>query len=126
MPYLPVEPPPFFRRGPSPLARLAFFGCISIAFLFVDTRYHYLEGLRRAAAIVLYPLQRAAQMPGEALGWVGGYFVSLRDLSEDNAALKRQSVENAAALQSAAATQEENARLRGLLEMRTRFATGAK
>ncbi len=126
MPYLPVEPPPFFRRGPSPLARLAFFGCISIALLFVDTRYHYLEGLRRVTAIVLYPLQRAVQMPGEALGWVGSYFVSLRELSEDNATLKRRSVEHAAAEQAFAAMQEENARLRGLLEMRARFATGAK
>ena len=126
MPYLQVEPPPFFRRGPSPLARLAFFGCISIALLFVDTRYHYLEGLRHVAATVLYPLQRAVQMPGEALGWAGGHFVSLRELSEDNATLKRQSVEHAAAAQSFAATQQENARLRGLLAMRTRFSNGAK
>jgi rod shape-determining protein MreC len=126
MPYIPVEPPPFFRRGPSPLARLAFFGCISIALLFVDTRYHYLEGLRHVAAVVLYPLQRVVQMPGEALGWVGGYFVSLRELSEDNVVLKRQSVEHAAVAQSYAATQDENARLRALLDMRNRFATGAK
>ncbi len=126
MPYIPVEPPPFFRRGPSPLARLAFFGCISIALLFVDTRYHYLEGLRHVAAVGLYPLQRVVQMPGEAIGWVGGYFVSLRELSEDNVVLKRQSVEHAAAAQAYAATQEENARLRALLDMRNRFATGAK
>jgi len=126
MPYIPVEPPPFFRRGPSPLARLAFFGCISIALLFVDTRYHYLEGLRHVAAVGLYPLQRVVQMPGEAIGWVGGYFVSLRELSEDNVVLKRQSVEHAAVAQSYAATQDENARLRALLDMRNRFATGAK
>jgi rod shape-determining protein MreC len=125
MPYIPVDPPPFFRRGPSPLARLAFFGCISIALLFVDTRYHYLEGLRHLAAIVLYPLQRTVQIPGDAVDWVGGYFVSLRDLSEDNVALKRQSVEHAAAAQAHAATQDENVRLRALLDMRKRFATGA-
>ena len=46
MRHLPVEPPQFFPRGPSPLARLAFFGLVSLALLFVDTRYHYLEGLR--------------------------------------------------------------------------------
>ena len=71
MRYIPVEPPPFFRRGPTPIARLAFFGLISIALLFVDTRYHYLEGIRMVAATVLYPLQRAAQLPGEALAGVG-------------------------------------------------------
>ena len=126
MHYIPVEPPPFFRRGPSPLARLAFFGLVSIALLFVDTRYHYLEGVRQVAATVLYPLQRATQMPGEALGWVGGYFSSLSSLAEDNAALKRQSVEHAAAAQAFAATQDENARLRALLDVRTRYATAAK
>ena len=50
MRHLPAEPPAFFPRGPSPLARLAFFGLVSIALLFVDTRYHYLEGMRSVAA----------------------------------------------------------------------------
>jgi len=126
MHYIPVEPPPFFRRGPSPLARLAFFGLISIALLFVDTRYHYLEGVRQVAATVLYPLQRAAQLPGDVLGWVGGYFTSLRSLAEENTTLKQQSVEQAAAAQAFAATQEENGRLRALLEARKRSTTAAK
>ena len=38
MRHLPVEPPAFFHRGPSPLARLAFFGLVSLALLFLDTR----------------------------------------------------------------------------------------
>ena len=67
MRHLPIEPPAFFHRGPAPIARLAFFGLISIALLFVDTRFHYLEGIRRVAAVALYPLQRAAQLPGEVL-----------------------------------------------------------
>ena len=40
---IPAEPPPFFHRGPSPLARLAFFGLASIVLLFVDARYRTLE-----------------------------------------------------------------------------------
>ena len=126
MRYIPVEPPPFFRRGPSPLARLAFFGLISIALLFVDTRYRYLEDIRMMAATVLYPLQRAAQLPGEALAGVGGYFTSLRSLAEDNARLKRQSAEHAAAAQAFASTQQENARLRALLDARTHYASAAR
>jgi rod shape-determining protein MreC len=126
MRYIPVEPPPFFRRGPSPLARLAFFGLISIALLFVDTRYHYLEGIRLVAATILNPVQRAAQLPGDAVAAVGGYFTSLRALSEDNTALKRQSAEHAAAAQAFASTQQENARLRALLEARTRHGAAAR
>ena len=45
---IPAEPPPFFRRGPSPLARLTFFGLASIVLLFADARFRYLEDLRHA------------------------------------------------------------------------------
>ena len=70
MPHLAIDPPPFFHRGPSPLARLAFFGVVSLALLFADTRYRYLENIRQVTAVVLYPVQRAVQMPGEALAYV--------------------------------------------------------
>ena len=112
MPHLSIEPPAFFHRGPAPIARLAFFGLISIALLFIDTRYHYLEGIRRAAAIVLYPLQRAAQVPGEAIAEVATYFGSLHSLNEENTTLKRQLVERTAAAQGYTIAQQENARLR--------------
>jgi rod shape-determining protein MreC len=126
MRYIPVEPPPFFRRGPSPLARLVFFGLISIALLFVDTRYRYLEGIRIVAATILYPFQRAVQWPGEALAGVADYFTSLSAVTEDNARLTRQAAEHAAAAQAFASTQQENARLRALLDARTRYASAAK
>jgi rod shape-determining protein MreC len=126
MRYIPVEPPPFFRRGPSPLARLVFFGLISIALLFVDTRYRYLEGIRIVAATILYPLQRAAQWPGEAVAGIADYFTSLRSVTEDNARLTRQAAEYAAAAQALASTQQENARLRALLEARTHYGSAAR
>ena len=63
MRHIPVEPPAFFHRGPSPLTRLAFFVLISLSLLFLDTRYRYLENIRHVVAVALYPLQRAAQVP---------------------------------------------------------------
>ena len=125
MRYIPVEPPAFFPRGPSPIARLAFFGLVSIALLFVDTRFHYLEGIRHAVAIALYPFQRAAQLPGEALSEVGSYFASLRTLNEDNVALKRLLVERSATAQAYPSAQQENARLRALLDLGTRYGAAA-
>jgi len=125
MRHIPVEPPAFFHRGPSPLTRLALFGFISIAMLFVDTRYHYLEGIRVFAATVLYPVQRLAQMPGEALGWVGSYFTAQRTLNEDNAALKKQLVERSVAAQAFPVAQQENERLRALLDIRARYTAAA-
>jgi rod shape-determining protein MreC len=121
MRHLPVEPPAFFHRGPSPLARLAFFGLISVSLLFLDTRYRYLENIRHVAAVVLYPLQRVAQMPGDAMAAVAGYFTTQRSLAEENAALKRRLVEQGAAAQGFASEQSENARLVALLGMRSRY-----
>jgi rod shape-determining protein MreC len=125
MRHIPVEPPAFFHRGPSPLTRLAFFVLISLSMLFLDTRYRYLENIRHVVAVVLYPLQRAAQMPGEALAFVGGYFATQRALSEENAALKRQLVEQGAMAQGAVSTSNENARLKALLDMRARYQGAA-
>ena len=115
MRHIPVDPPAFFHRGLSPLARLAFFGLISLALLFLDTRYRYLENIRSVVAVVLYPLQRAAEMPGEAIAFIGSYFVTQRELANENAELKRRLVEQGAAAQGVASTNNENARLKALL-----------
>ena len=121
MRHISVEPPPFFHRGPSPLARLAFFGLLSLALLFADTRYHYLENIRLAVGTLLYPLQRAVQFPGEALAYVGTYFSSQRTLSGDNAELKERLLAEAPAVQGYSLLEQENSRLRALLAVEKRF-----
>jgi rod shape-determining protein MreC len=125
MRHLPVEPPAFFHRGPSPLARLAFFGLVSIALLVADSRFRYLENLRQVVAVVLYPLQRAAQLPGEAFSYVATYFSSQRALADENASLKRRLVAEATAVQGYPLVRQENARLAALLDLRTRYGGAA-
>ena len=125
MRHISVEPPPFFHRGPSPLARLAFFGLLSLALLFADTRYRYLENIRRVVAIALYPVERAVQMPGDALAWVGSYFSSQRTLAGDNAALKERLLADAPVVQGYPLLEQENARLRALLAVEKRFQGAA-
>ncbi len=121
MHHISVEPPPFFHRGPSPLTRLTFFGVISLALLFADTRFHYLEHVRYVAAIVLYPLQRAAQLPGEAVASVGAYLSTVSALRAENEQLRRQLAESAPAAQGYAIAQQEKASLAALLDVRTRY-----
>ena len=121
MRHVPVEPPDFFHRGPPPIARLAFFGVISIALLFADTRYRYLESVRQVAAIVLYPLQRAVQIPGEGLAYVATYFSSQRELANENAALKRLLVDQGTAVQGFPVARQDNDRLKALLELARRY-----
>ena len=117
---IPVDSPPFFNRGPSPLARLAIFGLLSIALLFADTRYRYLENVRQAVAIALYPVERALEMPGVALAFVADYFGSKRQLADENAALRQELVARSPATMGYKRVEEENARLRALLDVRSR------
>jgi rod shape-determining protein MreC len=121
MRHLPAEPPAFFHRGPSPLARLAFVGVISLSLLFFDTRYRYLENIRQGVAVAMYPLQRAAQLPGEALVYVNSHLATQRELAEENAELKRRLVEQGAAAQGYPLARAEAARLKSLLDLRARY-----
>ena len=60
------QPPPFFNRGPAPLARLAFFASLSLAAADRDARFRYAEGLRSWLALAAYPLQRARRRADRA------------------------------------------------------------
>ncbi|HTS23748.1 MAG TPA: rod shape-determining protein MreC [Casimicrobiaceae bacterium] len=125
MRHLPVEPPPFFHRGPSPLARLAFFALMSLGLLFADTRYRYLESVRHAVGSVIFPVQRALQMPAEGIAYVATYFESNRALAVDNRELKERLLADAPTVQGYKALEQENARLRSLIGIAGRFAGAA-
>jgi rod shape-determining protein MreC len=125
MRHISVEPPPFFHRGPSPLARLAIFGLLSLALLFADTRYRYLENVRQTVAVVVYPLQRLVQLPGEAIAYATGFVASQRALAEESATLKQQLLSEATSVQGYETLQQENARLRSLLNVEKRFQGAA-
>jgi rod shape-determining protein MreC len=126
MRHISVDPPPFFHRGPSPLARLAFLSVVTIALLFADTRYRYLEGIRQVVGVALYPVQRAVQLPGEALAWVGTYFASKQVLADENAGLKQELVAQSPKVQRFTVLEEENAQLRALLELQARYPGSTK
>ena len=99
-------------------------GLLSVALLFADTRFRYLESLRQVVAIALYPLQRAVEVPGEAFSYVGDYFSSKRQLADENARLKQQVVE-ASTAQASALLEAENARLKSLLDIERRYRNAA-
>jgi len=115
------SPPPFFKRGPTPLVRLLLCSALSVALLISDARYQYLDGVRQAVAIVAYPLQRVAAAPAAVLYRVGEFFVTQSALRNENAQLAEQRLQDAAALQRYQALAAENAHLRELLAMRQRF-----
>ena len=73
-----------------------------------------------SGGIALYPLERALEMPGSAFAWVADYFGSKRRLADENAALRQELVARAPATMGYARVEEENARLRALLDVRSR------
>lgn len=113
-------PPPFFKRGPSLLTRLSFFAVLSLVLLYADARFHYMESMRKVVAIVIYPLQQLADMPGQLTERVGSFFVTQSALQRENERLARENFLNATRLQTQEALLEENRHLRELLDMRKR------
>lgn len=120
MPVAGHQPPPFFKRGPAPLARLAFFVILSLALLVLDLKYRYLELARQAVVVAIYPLQRAAYAPVDLYEQLGGYFTSLAVLQRENVHLKRKELESANWLMRQQHLELENQRLRELLDMKVR------
>jgi rod shape-determining protein MreC len=109
------QPPPFFERGPSPLARFTFFALLSIALLFADARLRYLEHIREAVSVALYPLERAARAPGAALVRLGTFFSAQSTLIEENEALRVKALDLASKAARVDALTAESNQLRKLL-----------
>jgi rod shape-determining protein MreC len=115
------QPPPFFKTGPTPLARLLIFSSLSIALLVADALFTYLTPLRHIAAIVIYPLQRIAAAPSDIARRMGEFFVTQSSLRSENARLAAENLSNGALLQQLKSLQTENTQLRELIGARQRL-----
>jgi rod shape-determining protein MreC len=111
---------PFFKRGPSPLARFTLFAMLSVMLMVADVYQNYLVVLRQAVAVVVTPLQRLANSPSVLAGRVDDFFISQAYLQKENSQLQQQELQHAAQLQGYQAMQAENAYLRKLLDARQR------
>lgn len=106
---------PFFHRGPRPVTRYTFFALLSLTLLALDGQLHLLKTVRQGLAIVIYPLEQAAQAPLEIYHQVNDFFVTQAQLKTDNTALRVRHLKDAAELQRLTAIQNENRYLRQLL-----------
>ena len=113
-------PPPFFKRGPAPLALLTFYIAISLAIFVVDLRFRSLELLRQSIALLVDPVQRVAQTPGSLVDYAGDYLQGLQALQSENNELKHAKLTTAPDLERLAHLAVENERLRKLLAVKER------
>ena len=114
------HPPPFFRTGPTPLARLLIFSTLALALVVADARLKYLDTLRQVASVVVYPIQRIAGAPLSIVNRVGDFFVTSGSLKSDNARLTQENMTQASKLQELSALKTENDQLRKLFAARER------
>lgn len=114
------KPPPIFRRGPAPLVRLLALVSVCLALLVADLRFRYLEVFRHGLSVVTYPLQMAAATPADFVRNASLYFATLVEVQRDNAELRRQQLGSGERLLRFELLEQENAQLRGLLDMSRR------
>lgn len=120
MPGIDHAPPPFFKRGPAPLALLTFYIALSLAIFVVDLRFQSLELLRQSVALFVDPVQRIAQTPGSLVDHADQYLEGMRSLAKENDELRHAKLTTAPDLQRLAQLEAENERLRKLLSVKER------
>src|SRR5689334_4951768 len=118
------EPPPFFHRGPSPLARLTFFTIAAIALMIADHRFRALETVRLSLSVLAHPVEELAAFPMQALGRIADYFTSQERLLRENQELKVKVLEQSAAAQEARLLRAEQAHLLAMGPGKSRYAEG--
>ncbi|OWY40901.1 rod shape-determining protein MreC [Xenophilus sp. AP218F] len=106
--------PSFFRSGPPPAARLAMSVAASIALLIGDSQFGLMEHTREAVSLALYPVQRAVNLPAQAMRHVSDFLTSQAELKAENNELRSRQMQMSAQLTRLETLQRELNELRAL------------
>lgn len=96
--------------------RVLAFVLISIVLMTVDHKQKHLESVRSVLLTVVYPLQYVVNIPVAATHWLSENVVTRQALQEENDRLNQEHLKLNSKLQKFAILEEENRRLRELLE----------
>ena len=111
-------PPPFFRQGVSALTKLLVFAALALFLMVADSRFKLVHPLRAAIATVLHPVQRLLLVPVESWESALDYWHSMQAAAHADDQSHRVLVAQSIQLLRMTQLQEENTRLRALLELR--------
>lgn len=115
------QPPAFFVRGPSPLARLIFFSVVSLVLMAVDARLHYLKEVRQGFVAIMYPLEVIASSPVRMYRHISDFFSDQDQLLVQNQQLKQKLVLQSLEMQRLRSVDQENSHFRTLFEVLPRL-----
>ncbi len=108
------------QKTPALGLRLLLFAGLSILILVIDHRENYLDAVHRAIDVTVYPLRVAVDAPVTMWRRLGETGADRNQLRLENSRLKAERLLTHARLQRYSALEAENARLRAMLEARTR------
>jgi rod shape-determining protein MreC len=108
------------QKTPALGLRLLLFAGLSILILVIDHRENYLDAVHRAIDVTVYPLRVAVDAPVAMWRRLGETGADRNQLRLENSRLKAERLLTHARLQRYSALEAENARLRAMLEARTR------
>ena len=116
-----------FNKGPSLLSKLLLLTFISIIFMGVDFRFHYLKEIRQFTNVFTKPLHAVLNLPNDIYNVTAQYFSNQSRLIHDNETLKLDIDQLKGDLQRLDFIDQENDRLRNLLEVKNthKFKTEA-
>lgn len=103
-------------RDTSPGLRAVVICLLSVGLMVADSRGRLLQDVRRVLAAAAYPVQVLIDSPAAAGRWLAEGLASRGQLLGENDQLHRRLLEQSARLQRMAALEQENARLRALLD----------
>ena len=101
------------------LRTLALIG-VGIVLMYLDHRENHLDGIRKTIGAAVYPVQVVVDAPARFWGWLGESTTSRNELELEVGRLKAERLLTNARLQRLTTLEAENARLRALLDARTR------
>lgn len=93
---------------------------ISIVLMYLDHRENHLDAVRKGVGVAVYPIQLIVDAPVRFWAWLGESTTSRGDLQRDVARLSAERLLTNARLQRLTALEAENARLRALLDARSK------
>jgi len=107
-------------RIPALGIRLLVLILISIVLMYLDHRENHLDAARKAIGAAVYPIQLIVDAPVRLWAWLGDSTTSRSDLQLEVGRLNAERLLTNARLQRLTALEAENARLRALLDARSR------
>ncbi|MDE2196353.1 MAG: rod shape-determining protein MreC [Gammaproteobacteria bacterium] len=113
--------PQLFSSNPAGAVRTLLLIVVCIALMFYDHQRGHLEKVHAALSTLVYPVQALVNAPYALVNWAEDKLATHNSLLAENTRLRQQALVDAVQLQQLAALQQENTRLRELMQAGSRL-----